>query len=413
MRGWWECEELTTLVRLLVDNLAGIGRVVDRIGAAARPLFDPPARLRRPDKRADRRNIRAHYDIGNDFYSLMLDETMTYSCALFERPGMSLHDAQLSKLDRICRLLGLSPSDHVVEIGTGWGSFAVHAASQYGCRVTTTTISDAQYRYATKRVADAGLSDRVVVRDLDYRDLRGRYDKLVSIEMVEAVDWREHDTFFSACAELLRDDGLAALQAIVIADESFERAKRHNDFIRRFIFPGGCLPSITSLTASASRAGSACWSSTTSAAIIPKRCGPGGRTCAGTRQRLRRSRSASTFAGCGISTSPTAKRPSSNVTSATCRCCWRGPDGGRRSRRAAAGGVVALQHRWWCIRRRPQRHGYRHQTSRTAPSCGGWSLLTAAPPTRTGSTGRATAPLRARRCSTSSSSRGAPRVRQR
>ncbi len=254
-RGWWDCDDLTGLLRLLIVNFAGAGRVLDRIGAAARPLRDPPARLRRRDKGTDRRNIHAHYDIGNDFYALMLDESMTYSCGVFERPGMSLGEAQTAKLDRICRMLDLSSTDHVVEIGTGWGGFAVHAASQYGCRVTTTTISDAQYEYATKRVADAGVADLVTVLDVDYRDMTGTYDKLVSIEMIEAVNWRDYDTFFSAGAGLLRDGGLAALQAIVIADESFDRAKHHDDFIRRYIFPGGCLPSIASLALASSRAG--------------------------------------------------------------------------------------------------------------------------------------------------------------
>ncbi len=254
-KGWWDCDDLTGLIRLLDRNLAGTRRVLDRLGATARPLVDMPARLRRPDKAVDRRNVRAHYDLGNAFFSIMLDPTMTYSCALFDSPAISLAQAQTAKLDRICRKLGLSPHDHVIEIGTGWGSFAMHAASRYGCRVTTTTISGAQYEYARKLVAESGLSDRVTVLDADYRDLSGTYDKLVSIEMIEAVDWRDHATFFSTCARLLRPDGLAALQAIVIADQSFERAKHHDDFIRRLIFPGGCLPSVTSITASAGRAG--------------------------------------------------------------------------------------------------------------------------------------------------------------
>ena len=255
VRGWWDSDDLTTLLRVLHRSTAGIRRSLDRVGAAARPLLDPPARLRRSDKSVDRRNIQAHYDIGNDFYALMLDKTMTYSCALFERPDTTLADAQTAKLDRLCRRLDLSPSDHVVEIGTGWGAFAVHAATRYGCRVTTTTISAAQHEYAAKRIAEAGLADRVTVLDVDYRDLTGTFDTLVSIEMIEAVDWRDHDQFFETCGRLLRPGGRAALQAIVIADESFERAKRHDDFIRRAIFPGGCLPSVTSIHTSARRAG--------------------------------------------------------------------------------------------------------------------------------------------------------------
>jgi cyclopropane-fatty-acyl-phospholipid synthase len=172
-RGWWDCDELTGLIRLLDRNLVGVRHALDRLGATAGPLLDVPARLRRPDKAGDRRNVRAHYDLGNELFSLMLDPTMTYSCALFERPDMSLADAQAAKLDLICRELALSPDDHVVEIGSGWGSFAVHAASRYRCRVTTTTISDAQYDHARKRVADAGVADRVTVLDADYRDLTG------------------------------------------------------------------------------------------------------------------------------------------------------------------------------------------------------------------------------------------------
>jgi cyclopropane-fatty-acyl-phospholipid synthase len=256
MRGWWDCDDLTDLVRVLLRSLARPLKSVDRAGAAARPLRDPVARLRhRRDRQRDRSNIRAHYDIGNEFYALMLDPTMSYSCGLAETPGASLAEMQAAKLDRICRLLDLSPADHLVEIGTGWGSFAVHAATKFGCRVTTTTISDAQYDEACSRVARSGLAERVNVRNVDYRDLEGTYDKLVSIEMIEAVDWRDYDMYFGTCARLLRPGGLAALQAIVVADEAFERAKHHDDFIRRYIFPGGCLPSIGSLAVASSRAG--------------------------------------------------------------------------------------------------------------------------------------------------------------
>jgi cyclopropane-fatty-acyl-phospholipid synthase len=255
VKGWWTTDDLTGVFRLLYRNLAGLFGLVERAATAARPLLDPIARLRRPDQHVDRRNVRTHYDIGNDFYALMLDETMTYSCAVFERPGQRLADAQTAKLDRLLGMLDLSPTDHLVEIGTGWGGLATHAATAYGCRVTTTTISTAQHEYATKRVADAGLADRVTVLDVDYRDLEGTYDKLVSVEMIEAVDWRDHDTFFAACAGLLRDGGRAAIQAITIRDQSFERTKRHDDFIRRTIFPGGGLPSLTSMTTGTTRAG--------------------------------------------------------------------------------------------------------------------------------------------------------------
>ncbi len=253
--GWWDCDNITELIQLLIRNLAPARRVLDRLGAAARPVIDPLARQRHTDKAADRRNIHAHYDIGNDFYALMLDSTMTYSCAMFQEPGQPLAEAQTAKLDRLCQKLALTPADHVVEIGSGWGSFAIHAASRYGCRVTTTTISEAQYDYTAKRVVDAGLTERVAVLDSHYQDLTGIYDKLVSIEMIEAVDWRDHQAFFAQCARLLRPDGIAAVQAIVIDDDSFERAKHHADFIRRHIFPGGCLPSISSIATCANRAG--------------------------------------------------------------------------------------------------------------------------------------------------------------
>jgi cyclopropane-fatty-acyl-phospholipid synthase len=183
----------------------------------------------------------------------MLDETMMYSSAVFERPDMSLADAQRAKLDRLCTKLGLGPDDHVVEIGTGWGGFAVHAARTTGCRVTTTTISRAQFEYAAKRVADEGLADRITVLERDYRDLTGTYDKLVSIEMIEAVDWRQHDAFFRRCASLLAPDGLMALQAITVDDRSYARAKNGTDFVREFIFPGGCLPSVEAITRSLRR----------------------------------------------------------------------------------------------------------------------------------------------------------------
>ena len=227
---------------------------LDRLGRAVGGALDLPARLAAPSRSDDLDNVRAHYDVSNDFFELMLDDTMTYSCAVFEHPGESLQEAQLHKIDYLCSKLDLQPGDHLVEIGSGWGSFALRAAERFGARVTTTTISQAQRDYVDKRVAEAGLSDRITVLSEDWRDLQGKFDKLVSVEMIEAVDWRHHDEFLAACARLLVDGGLAALQAIVIDDRSFERAKRHDDFIRRMVFPGGCLPSITSLTRSFARA---------------------------------------------------------------------------------------------------------------------------------------------------------------
>ena len=245
--GWWDTDDLTGLIRLLIDHLQGpMGLLDDVARRAARPVgLGAPGR--RPSPAADRRNVAAHYDLPGQLFALMLDETMSYSCAVFEPPGATLAEAQRAKLDRLCAKLALGPDDHLVEIGTGWGGLAIHAATHTGCRVTTTTLSEAQREVATRRVHDAGLADRVTVLGRDYRELEGTYDKLVSVEMIEAVDWRLYPTFFGTCRRLLRPDGLMALQAITIADRSFERATLHEDFARAMVFPGGCLPSVTAL----------------------------------------------------------------------------------------------------------------------------------------------------------------------
>jgi cyclopropane-fatty-acyl-phospholipid synthase len=245
--GWWDCEDLTGFLQVLIRELSGVGRVADRWSRRL-ALFDAPLRRLRPSRRErDRANIRAHYDLSNQFFELMLDETMAYSCALFESPTTSLADASRAKFDRLCRRLELGPDDHLLEIGTGWGGLALHAAKNYGCRVTTTTISDAQFEYASRRVRDEGLSSLITVLNEDYRDLQGTYDKVVSVEMIEAIGWRQLDTFFTTCARLLRPEGLMALQAIVIDDRSYERAKHSDDFIKEFIFPGGFLPSVEAM----------------------------------------------------------------------------------------------------------------------------------------------------------------------
>ncbi|HXZ83315.1 MAG TPA: cyclopropane-fatty-acyl-phospholipid synthase family protein [Acidimicrobiales bacterium] len=250
--GWWTVEELDDLVmaiRVIIRNLDASERPQRAMHALVAPVLWARVRFleRLGRHAADRRNIRAHYDLGNEFFSLFLDKTMTYSCALFDTEQESLDEAQEAKLDRLCRKLELTPHDHVLEIGTGWGSFAVHAARKYGCRVTTTTLSRQQFTFATEKIAQMGLADRVTVLLEDYRDLKGTYDKLVSIEMIEAVDWRQYGKFFVTCARLLKPDGLLALQAIVIADRYFHRAKQSRDFIKRYIFPGGCLPSVAAI----------------------------------------------------------------------------------------------------------------------------------------------------------------------
>jgi cyclopropane-fatty-acyl-phospholipid synthase len=238
--GSWDCDDLVSLVRIGARELPRI----DRLRRPVTPLRNVLTRIPRNTRAGARRHIAAHYDLGNDMFRLFLDETMTYSCGLFETPEMSLREAQEAKLDRVCRKLELRPDDHVVEIGTGWGSFALHAAGRYGCRVTTTTISREQHAVAEERVRDAGLEDRVTVLREDYRDLRGQFDKLVSIEMIEAVGWQYFDLFFRRCAELLRPDGLMLLQAIVIDDRAYELEKASRSFVKELIFPAGCLPSV-------------------------------------------------------------------------------------------------------------------------------------------------------------------------
>jgi cyclopropane-fatty-acyl-phospholipid synthase len=253
VHGWWDCDDLVTLVRILARNLPRLDALRNTADRVVSPVTDLVRRLRPEDPTRDRLNIRAHYDLGNEFFELFLDETMMYSAAWFERPADTLAQASRAKLDRICDLLDLGPDDHVVEIGTGWGGFAVHAARERGCRVTTTTISAEQERHARARVEADGLGHLVTVLGDDYRDLVGTYDALVSIEMIEAVDWREHDRFFATCNRLLAPNGRMALQSIVIPDQRFERAKTTDDFIKQFVFPGGCLPSVEAIMRSTSR----------------------------------------------------------------------------------------------------------------------------------------------------------------
>jgi len=223
MDGLWECPDLVALTRLAALNVRSLDN------------------LRRG---RSRRQIAAHYDLGNDLFGLFLDPTMMYSCAIFDPPRATLEEASLTKLERVCAKLDLRPADHVLEIGTGWGGFAVYAAEHYGCRVTTTTISREQHAYASERVRAAGLEDRVTVLLEDYRDLRGRYDKLVSIEMIEAVGWQNFPTYFRRCSELLTHEGAMLLQAIVIDDRAYQVEKAGKSFINTYIFPGGCLPSL-------------------------------------------------------------------------------------------------------------------------------------------------------------------------
>ncbi len=241
--GLWDTPDLAAVIRVAARNVTAADAVRRRLA----PVREPALRVRdafvRNTPERSRKDIAAHYDLGNDLFELMLDPTMTYSCAFFAEPGMSLEDAQRAKLDLICAKLDLGPDDHLVEIGTGWGGLAIHAARTTGCRVTTTTLSREQRDLAVARIADAGLSDRITVVMEDYRHLAGRYDKLVSIEMIEAVGWKDFDTYFAACSNLLKPDGLMLLQAIVIDDRAYSVERFTRSFIRTHIFPNGCLPS--------------------------------------------------------------------------------------------------------------------------------------------------------------------------
>ncbi|HEX7136054.1 MAG TPA: cyclopropane-fatty-acyl-phospholipid synthase family protein, partial [Iamia sp.] len=252
--GWWDTDDLTGLVRLAIRNLDVLDRIRTRWDALTGPIADRARRLRPESKERDRRAIAAHYDLGNDFFQLFLDpETMAYSCGLWSEGGGAgtLADAQRAKIDRLLDLLELAPSDRLVEIGTGWGGLAQRAAER-GIRVTTCTISDEQHRLATERIVAAGLAHLVDVELLDYRDLLARegdgaFDALVSVEMIEAVDWRDHPAYFSTCGRLLRPGGRLALQAITVPDGRYERAKTSSDFVKEHVFPGSCIPSVEAI----------------------------------------------------------------------------------------------------------------------------------------------------------------------
>ena len=255
VEGRWRTDDLPTLIRIFALNREAMFGLEGGVARVLQPFLAVGHLFRRNTRRGSRRNIEEHYDLGNDFYRVFLDETMAYSCGIFDHEEATMREASEKKFERICRKLRLSPEDHLLEIGTGWGGFAVHAARHYGCRVTTTTISKRQYDLARQRVVREGLDHLVEVVLRDYRDLHGTYDKLVSIEMIEAVGEEYFDLFFEKCSRLLAPNGLMALQAITISDQEFERHRREVDFIKRYIFPGSCIPSVTALVQSMTRSG--------------------------------------------------------------------------------------------------------------------------------------------------------------
>ncbi len=253
MDGEWDCDDLVALVRILAANRHALARL-DGAGRIAARAADLLAHVFRANTRqGSRRNIEAHYDLSNAFFETFLDERMMYSAAVFESPAMTLEEASRAKLERLCRKLELAPDDHLLEIGSGWGGLAVYAAGRFGCRVTTATISPAQYEAAVDRVRAAGLEDRVEVLLTDYRDLTGSYDKLVSVEMVEAVGNEFLNGYFDRLSRLVRPGGLIALQAITIEDRRFASAVRDVDFIKKHVFPGSFIPSVSRLVSSAAR----------------------------------------------------------------------------------------------------------------------------------------------------------------
>jgi cyclopropane-fatty-acyl-phospholipid synthase len=247
-QGLWDSPDLVALIRLAARNAEGLDRLRARLAPVRWPLQRAVALLRPGTRRRARRDIAAHYDLGNELFARMLDPTMSYSCAIFEGDGVTLEQAQVAKLERVCGKLELGPRDRVIEIGSGWGAFALYAAGTRGCHVTTTTISREQHDYVLGQVRSAGLEDRVTVLMDDYRELRGRYDKLVSIEMIEAVGWRRFGAFLAKCSQLLAADGAMLLQAITIDDRAYEVEKAARSFINTYIFPGGCLPSLALIT---------------------------------------------------------------------------------------------------------------------------------------------------------------------
>jgi cyclopropane-fatty-acyl-phospholipid synthase len=253
IHGYWSSPDLTAVVRVFVSNLEVLDALEGGLATLGRPLVQGLHWLNRNTREGSRKNIAAHYDLGNDLFEQFLDPTMMYSAAQFRSPEDSLEQAQLNKLERICQKLDLKPSDHLLEIGTGWGSMALYAAQHYGCNVTTTTLSKEQYAYTARRIEALGLQDQVTLLLKDYRDLTGQYDKLVSIEMIEAVGHRFLPVYFKQCAHLLKSNGLMLLQAITIREQRYEQARNNVDFIQRYIFPGGALPCVQKMLEIVSR----------------------------------------------------------------------------------------------------------------------------------------------------------------
>ena len=247
MQKFWSVNDLTKLIRIMAINQNAMDQLESLFNVFLKPILKCLHYLNQNSVKGSRINISKHYDLGNDFFSLFLDSTMMYSSAVFKNPQDSLYQGSMHKLEMICQGLELNAQDHVIEIGSGWGGFAIYAAQNYGCKVTTTTISKQQYLFVKQKIKDLKLTHKIKVLLSDYRHLKGQYSKLVSIEMLEAVGYQYYDTYFKVCSHLLKPDGIAFIQTITITDQRYEKAKHSVDFIQRYIFPGSCIPSLTAL----------------------------------------------------------------------------------------------------------------------------------------------------------------------
>lgn len=242
MQQHWSSPDLTKVIQVMAANIDAITELDSGKNLAKKITQNLWAMTTKNTLKNSQKNIAAHYDIGNDLFALFLDSTMMYSAAIFDQEHQTLEAASFNKLDTICKKIQLTADDHIIEIGSGWGGFACHAAKHYGCKVTTTTISEEQFNYCQQRIKDEGLEDQITVLFKDYRKLEGKYDKLVSIEMIEAVGHQYYQSFFQCCNNLLKDNGIMLIQAITISDQRYREALNSIDFIQRYIFPGGCLP---------------------------------------------------------------------------------------------------------------------------------------------------------------------------
>ena len=247
MQKYWSVNDLTKLIRIMAINQNAMDQLESLFNVFLKPILKCLHYLNQNSVKGSRINISKHYDLGNDFFSLFLDSTMMYSSAVFKNPQDSLYQGSMHKLEMICQGLELNAQDHVIEIGSGWGGFAIYAAQNFGCMVTTTTISKQQYLFVKQKIKDLKLTHKIKVLLSDYRHLKGQYSKLVSIEMLEAVGYQYYDIYFKVCSHLLKPDGIAFIQTITITDQRYEKAKHSVDFIQRYIFPGSCIPSLTAL----------------------------------------------------------------------------------------------------------------------------------------------------------------------